>query len=183
MRHIQKPFVIAMIGPVGSGKSHTARILASKLGAAHLCTDDVRVQLRRRGQPIHRAIAIIERRAEALLKKGKPLVLDSDFVNPAKRRHLKKQVSQFGAKPYFVEVAAPEAVILARLRRKRYTSRDLFRSAGEAIRVYYMRKKFRGKLMRSRKIFSPDFTIDNSKPLGPQIGKIAEEIGEYEDRS
>ena len=174
-----RPFVIAMIGPVGSGKSHVARILAQKLGAAHLRTDDVRVRLRRRGQPMQYAVSAMRHRAEALLRRGMPVILDSDFVNPQKRRELKRLLAPLGARSYFIEVGTPEPLILARLREKRYTADDLFPNAGEAIRVYHVRKKFRAKFkpaVPSGRRFQPDFTVDNAKPLGPQIEMITTKI-------
>lgn len=181
-----RPFVIAMIGPVGSGKSHVARMLARTLGAVHLRTDDVRVRLRRRGQSMHHAVPAMRRRAEALLRRGVPVILDSDFVNPEKRRELEGLLAPLGARPYFIEIGTPEPLILARLREKRYTADDLFPNAGEAIRVYYVRKKFRAKFELAGRPpagragsggrFRPDFTVDNTKPLGPQIGRIAKRI-------
>ncbi|MDP3727420.1 MAG: ATP-binding protein [bacterium] len=174
------PFVIALIGPVGSGKSYVARILASKLGAVHLRTDDVRVTLRRRGQSMYDAVSVMRHRAEALLRRGMPVILDSDFVNPEKRRELERLLAPLGARLYFIEVDTPEPLILARLRENRYTADDFFPNAEEAIRVYYVRKKFRAKFESTLTLggrFKPDFTVDNTEPLGPQIGKIVKEVG------
>lgn len=166
------PFVIAMIGTVGSGKSYVAERLSRALGASHLRTDDVRVRLRRHGQPMQKAIPLLQRQAETLLRQGKSVVLDSDFINPAKRRNLRRKAASFGAELYFIKIEVPEHVILARLRQKRYTSRDLFRNAEDAVRVHYIRRKFHDKPQR----FSPDFTIDNAEPLEPQIEEIARKI-------
>ncbi len=172
MRRAQKPFVIAMIGLVGSGKSYIAERLSHTLGASHLCTDDARVRLRRRGRPMHKAISLLRRRAEFLLRQGKSVILDSDFINPAKRRDLRRRATSFGARTYFIRVEAPERLILARLRKKRYTGRDLFRNAEHAVRVHHIRKKLHEKFGG----FKPDFVIDNGRPLKPQIEKIAGEM-------
>ena len=174
MKHIKKghPFVVAMIGAVGSGKSYVAARLSRALGAVHLRTDDVRVRLRRHGRPMHRAIPLLERRAEALLRHGKSIILDSDFINPIKRRDLQRKSVLFGAKLYFISIDAPERLILARLRKKRYTSRDLFRNAEHAVRTYHIRKKFHDK----HQGFRPDFTVDNAKPLEPQIEEFVRHI-------
>ncbi len=164
--------MIAMIGTIGSGKSYIAERLSRSLGAAHLRTDDVRVALRSRGQPMHQAIPLLERRAEALLRQGKSIILDSDFINPVKQRELRRKAVLFGAKVYFLGIETPERLVLARLREKRYTRRDLFRNAEHAVRVHHIRKKFHDQYRG----FRPDFTIDNGKALEPQIKKIVGEI-------
>lgn len=175
-----------MIGPVGSGKSYVARMLTRKLGARVIQTDDIRVALRRKGQPESRAIPIAHRLQERFLSQGRSLVLDHDVVNPARRRELQERLSPFGAKVWFIKIEAPEGLILARLREKRYTADDLFPDADEAIRVYHIRKKFRAKFepadrppagrAGSGRRFKPDLTVDNSKPLEPQIDRIARQI-------
>lgn len=171
---IRQPFIIALIGQVGSGKTHIARLLAEKLDAAHVNTDAIRVTLRRRGEPMSRAIALAHRLQERLLRQGKSLILDHDMVNPMRRRELRTRLRPCGAHIYFMQIVTPERLILARLRRKRYTRADLFRNPAEAIRVYYFRKAFRKKFLA--KSFTPDFVIDNSEPLGPQISEIVEAI-------
>lgn len=165
-------FVIAMIGPVGSGKTHIAKMLARQLGARRLNTDAVRVALRRKHESESQAIAISHRRQERLLARGHSLILDYDHVNPARRGELQERLRPFEARAYFVRIETPERLILARLKRKRYTGRDLFKDAEEAIRIYHMRKRFHERPQR----FSPDFAIDNTKPIEPQIEKIAETI-------
>lgn len=98
-----------------------------------------------------------------------------------RRRELRGRLRPFGARIYFMEIVTPERLILARLKRKRYTRADLFRNADEAIRVYYFRKALRKKFLakptrRSGRRFTPDFTIDNAKPLGPQIRSVVKVI-------
>lgn len=170
-RHL---FIIALIGPVGSGKTYVAQILARELGARRINTDAIRVALRRQHTPENRAIPIANRLQEKFLARGESLILDHDVVNPVRRRELRERLRNFGVKIYFLHIRTPERLILARLRRKRYNpSRDLFRSAEEAIRVYYFRKKFHTRQQR----FRPDFTIDNAKPLRPQVERVVERIG------
>ncbi len=178
MRRAKPPFVIALIGPVGSGKTYVARILARELGARRINTDAIRVALRRQRKPESRAIPIAHRLQEKLLARGEALILDHDVVNPVRQRELHERLRRFDVKIYFLKIRTPERLVLARLRRKRYNpSRDLFRSAEEAIRVYYFRKKFHTRQQR----FQPDFTIDNARPLGPQINRIVKEIKKFEN--
>lgn len=168
----RQQFVIAFIGPVGSGKTYISLILAKALGAERINTDDIRVALRRKGLPESRAIPIAHRLQERLLRGGTSIILDHDVVNPVRRRELRERLAPFGARIYFIKVEAPEGLILARLRARRYTSRDLFRNAEHAVRVHYIRRKFHEK----HGGFRPDFTIEDGKSLEPQIMKIVKEI-------
>lgn len=168
----KRPFIIALVGVVGSGKTHVARILAKRLQAVRITTDDIRVGLRKRRTSYHQAPNITARRAERLLRNGTSVILDFDAVNPARRRELRRRAGRLGARIYIISIKTPERLILARLRRKRYTPGDLFENAAEAIRVYFMRKKFRKKFPR----FTPNLTIDNSRPLEPQIARIVNTV-------
>ena len=167
-----QPFIIALIGVVGAGKTHIARLLAHRLGAVRITTDDIRVQLRRHGKSLDSAPEITRERSDVLLRRGRSLILDFDAVNPLRRQELRRRARHFGARLYCIAVQAPQRLILARLRQKRYTPSDLFRDAAEATRAYFIRKKFRKKFRR----FPPSFTIDNSQPLEPQINQVVREI-------
>ena len=172
---IKNKFLIAFIGPVGSGKTYVARVLARKLAAVHIRTDDIRVLLRRRGKSYSRSPEIAKRMTEDALHKGKSAVLDFDAVRYRRRSELKKLARSFGVKAAFIQVKTPEKIILSRLRRHRYTKKDLFRSAGEAVRVYYIRRKFHQKPLRPK----PDFVINNARPLGPQLQKVIQKLRNF----
>ncbi|MBI4132819.1 MAG: AAA family ATPase [Candidatus Sungbacteria bacterium] len=177
-------YIIALIGVVGSGKTHIAKILSKRLGAARITTDEIRVGLRKRRRSYNQAPKITARRAERFLRNGQSVILDFDAINPARRRELRWRAREFEARLYFLEVRTPQRTILARLRKKRYTSGDLFKDADEATRVYFVRKKFREKFRHKR--FTPrlrqgfggqaSFTVDNSRSLEPQIEKIVRAI-------
>ncbi len=68
----------------------------------------------------------------------------------------------------------PLRLILARLRKKRYTGHDLFRNSAEAIRAYRIRTAFRKRFHGER--LAHDFSVDNHKPLNPQINRIIKRI-------
>lgn len=161
-------FLIAFIGPVGSGKTHLAKILARSLDAAHVRTDDIRVTLRRGGKSYSSARSMANKLAEKLLGRGKSVVNDFDAVLPARQRELKKRAQKFGAKLVLIKIKTPEKLIIRRLKRHKYTKADLFRNAAEAIRVYYIRRNLHLRKFRTR----PDLVINNARPLAPQIKKI-----------
>lgn len=168
----KRKLLIAFIGPVGSGKTYIARRLSQRLGAVHIRTDDIRVALRKRGKSYSTAGRMAKHRAEGALEKGKSIVLDFDAVRSAKQREYRKFAKRFGARSVFIKVRTPEKIILSRLRRHRYTRRDLFQSAAEAIRVYFMRRKFHQRKLKSK----PDFVINNARPLEPQIRRIVKNL-------
>lgn len=165
-------FLIAMVGPVGSGKSFIANILSNKLKAAHIRTDDIRVELRRQGRSYSRAYTIARYRAKTVLEKKKSVISDFDAVLPGRRQELKKIARNYGAKFILIHIKTPEKIILKRLRAHKYASRDLFKNSQEAIRVYFSRKKFHTRQLK----IHPDFVINNARPLEPQIQKIVKKL-------
>jgi predicted kinase len=167
-------WVIAFSGAVGSGKTYVASRLVERLGAIHLNTDMVRIALRKRGESESRAIQITEERFEKLLRSGAPVILDHDIPQPERHEALRRRLADRGYRLYTIAVETPERLILARLRRKRYTARDLFRNAEEAVRVYRIRKAFRDTFHVKR--FTPSFTVDNGRPIGSQLKEIAATI-------
>lgn len=171
---VPKPFLLALIGPVGSGKTHVARIIAQKTGAVHIRTDDIRVLLRKKKKSYSGAAAIAKREAAKTLRRKKSVVLDFDAVRTKRQKELIRFAKQFGARAFFTRVRTPEKLILKRLRKHRYSQNDLFQSAEEAVRVYHLRKVLhhKKKKLQSR----PDFVINNARPLAPQIRKITKRL-------
>lgn len=173
-RRRSRLFIIAMIGPVGSGKTYVARILAKRLGALRLTTDDIRRRLARRGQPIARAIAISNRRSEGVLKRGRSIILDFDAVHAKRQEELKALAERYGARIFFIRVKAPEATILKRLRAQHYPIPGVFNSVQHALLAYFHRRRFHQRKLHCR----PLFVIDNSgsQPLEPQIARIVKHV-------
>ena len=168
------PFLLALMGPVGSGKSYIAKILAKKLHAIHIRTDDIRVQLRGQGKTYDAAPRIAAELREQALSSGKSVIADFDAVFPRRQRELAAAAKKHRALLFLIAVNTPEKIILARLRNKRYTKKELFQNAGEAICVYFIRKQLREKGLRA----TQDFAINNGKPLEPQIERIIKQLSE-----
>mgnify|MGYP001557997408 FL=1 len=168
----QKKSLIAFVGPVGSGKSYIANILAKKLKAIHLRTDDIRVELRTKSKPYTTAPRIAAYLRDKALKQEKSVIADFDAVLPRRQHELKKIAERYRADFFLIRVDTPEKLILQRLRRKRYTKKELFNNATEAIRVYHIRKKLHKKQLQTH----PNFVINNDKPLEPQIQQVVKKI-------
>jgi predicted kinase len=168
----QKKLLIALTGSVGSGKSYIAKILAKKLGAIHIRTDDIRVKLRTQGKPYTTAPRIAAGLRNQALEQRKSVIADFDAVLPRRQHELKKIADRYHAHFFLIQINAPEKLILHRLRHKHYTKKELFKNAKEAIRVYYIRKKLREKRLQS----VPDFAINNGKLLAAQIERIIQQL-------
>jgi len=168
----KRQFLIAFIGPVGSGKTHIAKILAKKLHAAHIRTDDARVGLRRQGHSYSRAPSIAAHQRDAALAEEKSVIMDFDAILPKRQRELHHVAHRYRTHFFLIRIRIPEKIILRRLRQHRYTSRDLFRNAKEAIRTYFIRKALHKKQPPAK----ADFVINNARPLAPQIQKIVSRL-------
>lgn len=170
-RGAKRPFLIAFLGSVGSGKSYVARVLAKKIGAAHIRTDDIRVMLRRQGKSYSRASRLAKSLQERTLLCGQSVIADFDAVLAKRRMELKKLAEKYGAKMVVIQVKTPKKLVLARLRRHRYTRDDLFQNAEETIRVYFNRRK-----LHQKRAVHPDFVINNARPLQSQIHQIVQQL-------
>lgn len=168
----KKKFLIAFIGPVGSGKTYIARILAKKLHAAHIRTDDIRIELRKQEKSYASAPRRAARMRDEALESRKSVVMDFDAILAKRRTELQRIAHLYGVKFIIIGIETPEKIISARLRRHRYTSRDFFKNAKEAVRVYYIRRKLHEKKLQPR----VDFVINNARPLVPQIKKIIKNL-------
>lgn len=168
----QKKFLIAFIGPVGSGKSHIAKILAKKLKSVLIRTDDIRVRLREQKKPYTTAPRIAAHFRDQALERDKSVIMDFDAVLPRRQQQLAAISKHYDASFFLIRIDIPEALILQRLRAKRYTKKELFKNATEAIRVYHIRKRLHERRLQARL----DFVINNAKPPAPQIQQIIKKI-------
>lgn len=115
--------LVALIGLPGSGKSHLGRLLAARLGAVVVASD----QLRRRifVAPSYGAgesamvFAIAHAMARELLARDHAVVFDATNLRERDRRPLYEIAEQIGARLVLVRIYAPEPEIYARLGRRR----------------------------------------------------------------
>lgn len=169
-----QPALVVMMGVPGAGKTHVARLLAGRLGAAHVATDELRHRLfvaatytdRENEAVFEAAAALLER----LLEEGQRVVLDATNLRRRDRAPALAVAERHGVPTVFVRVVAEEAEILARLavRRSARTPGD-HSDADE--RVY--------ERMRAREFEPPaegHLEIRNGPRLEDEVARVVEVV-------
>ncbi len=132
--------VLALVGLVGTGKSPLAKLLAPRIGAVIIRANAIRVLLRKAGQGYEAVRRIAHNALRHVLERGRNAIMDSDYVDPAKRRILEKLARKYGAKVIYIRTVAERDAMIEGLRRARYNpKRDLFKSNVIAIREMWRR--------------------------------------------
>ncbi len=128
------PFVLAMSGPVASGKSTLATALADELAAPRVVADRIRDHLVHGApsRPIHeagwasgfepgfgpRVYGELLRHAEMVLETGRAVVLDACFPTPVERAAARALALRHGLPFHFVECFVSREVQRRRLRER-----------------------------------------------------------------
>lgn len=133
-RKTGKPFIVAFIGLVGSGKSSVARELAKHIGATVVGGDDIRIELRKRSENYERARAVAEDAALEIVRRGGNAVLDSDFVDRKKRASLREKARKVDVPVVFICTYADYDIMIGRALTADYYNHcnDFFGGAGTA---------------------------------------------------
>jgi aminoglycoside phosphotransferase family enzyme/predicted kinase len=130
-RALDAPFVVAVGGVIGSGKSTLAAALGRDLAVPVIGSDRTRKSLagleptERGGPELYtaasraRAYAELLRRADGVVGSGRSVVLDATFSEPGRRGDARALARARGARLVLVELACDEAVLRARLERRR----------------------------------------------------------------
>ena len=126
-RKAKKPVVIAMVGLIGSGKSHIADKIALAISGVVLKADDVRIELRKVHEKYEGTRKITENIAVELLDGGINVILDSDYIDDKKRASIRGKVKKTGAKIIFVRTLCDRDIMLERILEQKFEkSRDDF---------------------------------------------------------
>ena len=121
----KQPKVVAIVGLVGSGKSSVARYLAKLIGAKIISANVIRVALRKKGKGYGQVANLAEKEASIAVKRGKNVILDSDFVTSKKRKMLERKIGK-AAKIFYLRTFSDRDVLIGRLISAKYTPNDLF---------------------------------------------------------
>lgn len=118
-----EPVVVMLMGPPGVGKSHCARLLCSRLGAAHVSSDHLRSRLFIAASYSPEESATVFQAADALvdalLGEGHRVVLDATNLLARNRAAATATARRRGAPIVHVRILAVEGEALARLAGRR----------------------------------------------------------------
>lgn len=136
-RSVQPPEVVAVGGVIASGKSTVSKALAAELAAPIVDADRTRKFLLgvSAEQPVHvapwqgaysaeasaKVYAEVLRRADAVLRSGRPVVIDASFRSCADRAAVRQLAEDHDVPFHFVECRAAPEVCRERLRRRDQT--------------------------------------------------------------
>jgi len=164
------PALVVMMGVPGVGKSHCARLLAARLGAAHVATDQLRSRLFIAASYADEENATIFRCVDALVEEllGERHRVIVDATNLiARNREPSVAAARRHAVPLvFVRVVADEAAILARLAGRR-AARAADDHSDADVRIY--------ERMKERAFEPPDggfLELRNGDGLAGEIERV-----------
>ena len=151
-RKTKKPLIVAMVGLVGSGKSTIAAEIAKNIGAVLIDADEIRVQLRKMGKGDDTVRQIAEAVAGEMIKRGRNVVLTSDFIDAQKRSTLEKKAKQFGVRVIYIRTFCDRDVMIGRIVSARYNNdvNDFFGGASTTRRG---NQKYRGAIVKLREMW------------------------------
>lgn len=166
------PAVVVLMGPPGVGKSHCARLLCARLGAAHVSSDHLRSRLFIAASYTPEESATVFRAADALLDlllgEGHRVVLDATNLLARNRGAATETARRRRVPIVHVRIVADEREALDRLAARRRGRREGDHSdADEAI-------------YRRMTAFEPPegghLEIRNGPGLAAEIERVAQEV-------
>lgn len=96
------PWLIGMVGLIGSGKSATAQMIAKNAGMTIVQSDYVRKHLQASHAPYTHAREITYTIASMLLERGASVIVDSDIARPQQRQKIRYLARLRSARLLFV---------------------------------------------------------------------------------
>lgn len=132
-RKTKEPFLIGMVGVVGSGKTWVSEQLSRATGAAVIRSDAIRLALRRYNQNEQHIQQMRDALVRYVLDNGGSVIVDGDCVQAERRQSLQRTARAYHARVLFIRVHADIQTMLARIIASTYGTRltDVF--GGERI--------------------------------------------------
>lgn len=169
------PAIVVLMGLPGVGKSHCARLLCARLGAAHVASDELRSRLfiaASYGDDENRAIfGAAQALVDQLIGEGHRVVIDATNLLERNRAWIAEVVTKRAVPVTYVLVTSTDANARARLATRRSArAADDHSEADE--RIY--------ERMRAQPFEQPStghLEIVNGPDLDHEIARVAERVG------
>lgn len=165
-----KPFLIAVSGLPGTGKSNFCRLLAERLPVALMESDALRKTLFptpaysfEESSYLFRAIHVL---LERLLARGISVVLDATNLSERNREYLYSIADRLGVRLILVQVSAPPELVRQRLEQRK-TVPD---SKSDADWEVYRKMQTTAEGIRRR-----HYGVDTSQDIKPILDKVVRE--------
>jgi predicted kinase len=164
------PALVMLMGFPGAGKTHCARLLATRLGAAHVATDHLRSRLfiapSYADEENRTVFTVAEGLVDDLLGEGHVVVLDATNLIARYRAPMEGVANRRGVTPLHVLVVADDADARARLAARAVSRADGDHSDAD-VGVY--------ERMRSQGFEPPEHFLElqNGPNLAAEIERIA----------
>ena len=169
-----RPAVVMLMGLPGVGKSHTARLLAARIGAAHVASDDIRARVfvapSYTPQESAMVFRVVEELVLSLLAEGHRVIVDATNLRRSQRAGIEAAARDRGIPLAHVLVSAEEGEVLARLASRRRARAQHDRSDADE-RVY--------AAMRDHGLEEPDggyLVARNGPGLEGEVERVAGEL-------
>jgi predicted kinase len=167
------PSLVVLVGLPASGKSHLARLVAERLGAAIVSSDALRRRLfvapSYAATESRTVFALVRALARRLLGHGRVVVVDATNLRERDRAPLYAAAREAGAPVVVVRVVAPEPITRERLGRR--ASRTSTADASEADWAVYrmMRERYEAPAR-------PYLTVDTSEDSDHAVDSVVEAV-------
>lgn len=166
--------LVLLMGYPGVGKSHCARLLAERLGAAHVASDHLRAKLfvaaSYAAEENATVFRLVDGLVETLLEEGHRVIVDATHLRAAQRASARGIARRRGVPLSLVLVTSDEADVLGRLDARSAARAPDDRS--DADRAVYA-------AMRGRGFEEPEgayLTLRNGPGVAAEIERVAREL-------
>lgn len=165
-----RPALVMLMGLPGAGKTHCARLLAARLGGAHVATDHLRSRLfiaASYADEENRAVfTLAEALVDELLAEGHVVVLDATNLVARYRAPMENVAKSRGVPTLHVLVVADDAAVRGRLAARALSRADGDHSDAD-VGVY--------ERMRRRGFEAPERFVElrNGPDVGAEVERVA----------
>ncbi len=161
-RSSRKPWILAVVGLVGSGKTTVVKFIADQMNMPRISTDMLRHVLAENGFNMVRTVDLAKVLAQKYLEAGYSISLDGDAITPEHRELFAQAAKHFGIPLVLIHVNTPDETVLEQLRGNNEQQHSgLARDVEGSIEAHARRKPLHEKYLQE---ITFDAVFDISQP-------------------